>query len=287
VSLRLQNVTYRYAGADQPAVHDIELALDPGEVVGVVGANESGKSTLALVAAGLAPAVIGGRLDGVAYIDGLDSREAPPHALAQRCGILFQNPTTQLSGTARTVWEEVSFGPRNLGLPVPEICDRVEWAVRTLRIHDLSARDPGALSGGQAQLVALAGVLAMRPANLVLDEPTSELDPRGTHLVGDALGRLAAETGTALLIVEHNTELLARVCTRIAILASGRLVRSAPASDVLNDHDLLFDLGVEPPPGARLKRRLEEAGLALEEGLLSPPLSSEAEAGGTDGSAAG
>ncbi len=288
MSLRLHNVTYRYAGADQPAVHELELALDPGEVVGVVGANESGKSTLALVAAGLAPAVIGGRLDGVVYVDGLDSREAPAHALAQRCGILFQNPTTQLSGTARTVWEEVSFGPRNLGLPLAEIGERVEWALRTLAIQSLEARDPGAVSGGQAQLVALAGVLAMRPANLVLDEPTSELDPQGTRLVGDALARLAGETGTALLIAEHKTDLLARICTRIVILSGGRLVHSALAADVLADHDLLFELGVEPPAGVRLKRRLDEAGLALDEGWLgASPLSREAEAGGTDGTRAG
>ena len=271
MSLRLADVTYRYAGADRAAIHDVELTLEPGEVVGVVGANESGKSTLALVASGLAPAVIGGRLEGSVLVDGLDTRDAPPHALAQRCGILFQNPTTQLSGTARTVWEEVSFGPRNLGRPLAEVCERVDWALLTLAIEHLAARDPGGLSGGQAQLVALAGVLAMRPACLILDEPTSELDPQGTRLVGEALARLAGETGTALLITEHKTDLLARVCTRIAVLSRGRLVHAGPAAEALADHDLLFEIGVEPPAPVRLKRRLDDARLAVEERALAEP----------------
>ena len=193
MSLRLDGVSYRYAGSAATVLFGVDLVIEPGEVVGLVGANEAGKTTLCLVAAGLAPATIGGRLDGAVHIDDLTTADARPFQLAQRCGSLFQNPVTQLSGTAPTVWEEIAFGPRNLALPLAEVVARVDEAIRMLGIGDLVARDPARISGGQAQLVALAGVLALRPAYLVLDEPTSQLDPQGTRLVGDALAALAAQ----------------------------------------------------------------------------------------------
>ncbi|HYX12465.1 MAG TPA: ABC transporter ATP-binding protein, partial [Candidatus Acidoferrum sp.] len=218
MSLLLSGATYRYAGSARAALEGVDLEVPAGEVVGVVGANESGKSTLCLVAAGLAPATIGGRLEGTVTIDGFSTASARPHELAQRCGVLFQNPATQLSGTAPTVWEEVAFAPRNLGLPLPEIVDRVEAALSALNVANIAERDPQRISGGQAQLVALAGVLALRPAYLVLDEPTSQLDPQGTRLVGDALARLVDATGAGVLIVEHKTDLLERVTSRVAVL---------------------------------------------------------------------
>ena len=205
--------------------------VERGEVVGLVGANEAGKTTLCLVAAGLAPATIGGRLEGTVHIDDLGTAAARPFELAQRCGTLFQNPATQLSGTAPTVWEEIAFGPRNLALPLAEVVARVDEAVRLLAIGDLVRRDPGRLSGGQAQLVALAGVLALRPAYLILDEPTSQLDPQGTRLVGDALAALAAHSNVGVLIVEHKTDLLAGLASRVAVIEAGRLVAAGPAAD--------------------------------------------------------
>ncbi|MGZ6345283.1 MAG: energy-coupling factor ABC transporter ATP-binding protein, partial [Candidatus Limnocylindrales bacterium] len=166
MSLRLEGLTYRYVGTTRASLEGIDLALEPGQVLGLVGANEAGKSTLCLVAAGLAPATIGGRLEGRVLIDDLDTAKARPFEVAQRCGILFQNPVTQLSGTSPTVWEEVAFGPRNLALSLGEVVERVEASLRTMRIEELAARDPARLSGGQAQLVALAGVLALRPRYL-------------------------------------------------------------------------------------------------------------------------
>lgn len=262
MTLSLSGVTYRYAGSSAPALSDISLELAPGDVLGVVGANEAGKSTLCLVAAGLAPATIQGRLEGSVAIGGLDTQVARPFELAQRCGVLFQNPITQLSGTAPTVWEEVAFGPRNLGLPLPEVVERVGEALATLGIDELAPRDPARLSGGQAQLVALASVLAMRPAYLLLDEPTSQLDPYGTRLVGDALAGLVGRTGAGVLIVEHKTDLLDRVCGRVALLQAGRLTRIGAAAEVLGSPELA-GAGVEPPSRVRLARAAAEAGRAL------------------------
>ena len=262
MSLRLEGVSYRYAGSAATVLSGVDLAIEPGEVVGLVGANEAGKTTLCLVAAGLAPATIGGRLDGAVHIDDLTTADARPFQLAQRCGSLFQNPATQLSGTAPTVWEEIAFGPRNLALPLAQVVARVDEAIHMLGIGDLVARDPSRISGGQAQLVALAGVLALRPAYLVLDEPTSQLDPQGTRLVGDALAALAASANVGVLIVEHKTDLLAGLATRVAVIEAGRLVASGPAAATLDD-DRLPGWGVQPPATVRLARAAAAAGVTL------------------------
>jgi energy-coupling factor transport system ATP-binding protein len=260
VSLELAAVTYRYSGASRPALSAIDVRIEPGRVVGVAGANESGKTTLCLVASGLAPAVVGGALTGSVSIDGVAASGLAPHELAQRCGLLFQHPATQLSHTTETVFEEVAFGPCHLGLPVEEAVDRVGAALRAVGVEELAAREPTRLSGGQSQLVALASVLAMRPRYLILDEPTSELDPAGTDLVAGALSRLAAESGAGILIVEHKTDVLAGIADEVVILAGGRVTMAGETGTVLGDPRLV-ELGVEPPAKVRLERAVRSAGL--------------------------
>jgi len=261
MSLRLRGVEYAYAGTTTPVLRGIDLEVEPGHIVGVVGPNDAGKSTLCLVAAGLAPNVIGGRLVGTVEVDGADVRALRPFEVAQRVGILFQNPQTQLSGTTATVFEEVALGPVNLGIEVAETVERTRWALATLRIEDLADRDPARLSGGQAQLVAIASILAMRPPHLVLDEPTAQLDPEGTRLVGEALRALAG-TGSALLIAEHKTNLLDQVCSRVVALDAGRIALDGPAATVLAD-PALEGLGVERPARYRIGEEIAGAGLAL------------------------
>ena len=260
MAIQLTAATYRYAGSSRAALSAIDLRLEPGRVLGVAGANESGKSTLCLVAAGLAPAVVGGRLEGSVTIDGVETAALPPHSLAQHCGLLFQNAATQLSHTTATVFEEVAFGPCNLGLPLPEVIERVWWALRAVGVESLAPRDPGRLSGGQGQLVALASVLALRPRYLVLDEPTSELDPTGTRLVTEALARIARDTGAGILLVEHKTDVLARIADEVVVLAGGAVALSGPAATVLAD-PRLPELGVEPPAIVGLEREVRSAGL--------------------------
>jgi energy-coupling factor transporter ATP-binding protein EcfA2 len=260
VAIELSTVRYRYAGASKPALRSIDLRLDSGRVLGVAGANEAGKSTLCLVAGGFAPRVIGGRLEGSVRIDGADTTAIPPHELAQRCGLVFQNAATQLSNTTATVFEEVAFGPCNLGVPVPDVIERVWWALRAVGVEDLAPRDPARLSGGQAQLVALASILALRPRYLILDEPTSELDPAGTALVADALARVARETGAGILLVEHKTDVLARIADEVVVLAEGSVALAGPAGTVLAD-PRLAGLGVELPARVRLERAVHTAGL--------------------------
>jgi energy-coupling factor transport system ATP-binding protein len=263
--LGLHGVGYRYAGYAVPVLHDIDLTLADGEIVGVVGANEAGKSTLCLVASGLAPGSIGGGLSGILTIDGVDMAGRPLHEFSTRVGIGFQNPATQLSGVTGSVFEEVALGPMNLGLTARETVARTKAALATLGIEHLREREPRRLSGGQAQLVVIASLLAMRPAHLVLDEPTAQLDPEGTRLVGEALRQLAS-TGTALLVVEHKTDLLEGLCSRVIVIDTGRIALEGPVRDVLAD-GRLEQWGVEPPSHIRLRRGLEARG--LEAGLVA------------------
>jgi energy-coupling factor transporter ATP-binding protein EcfA2 len=257
--LRLDGVGYRYAGARSEAIRDIDLTLGDGEVVGLAGASESGKTTVCLVASGLAPRTLRGTLRGSLSLDGEDIAGWPMHQVAGVVGTLFQDPATQMSGVCGTVFEEVAFTPMNLGLPREDVLDRTWSALDVLRITDLAPRDPLRLSGGQMQLVAMAGLLAMRPRHLILDEPTAQLDPAGTRSVGEAIARLA-DGGTSILIAEQKTDLLAHVCARVMVIESGRIALGGPAADVLDD-ERLDALGVPLPSGVRLRRALLAAGL--------------------------
>jgi energy-coupling factor transport system ATP-binding protein len=260
--LTLDAVTYRYPAARQEALSGVTLVVGDGQVVGLVGASESGKSTLCLIATGLAPRSVGGTLEGRLLLDGDDVSGWPIHELTAHVGICFQNPSTQLSQVSDTVFEEVAFGAMNLGLDRLEVAARTVGALRALEIDDLAERHPSKLSGGQVQLVAVAGLLAMRPRHLVLDEPTAQLDPAGTRLVGDALARLAGH-GTALLIASHDTDLLSRICSRVAVIAGAAIVTDGPTAEVLSD-PRMDEWGVELPARQRLAHALASAGVAME-----------------------
>jgi energy-coupling factor transport system ATP-binding protein len=276
--LALSGASYRYAGYAKPAIQDIDLTLADGEIVGLIGPNEAGKSTLCLVAAGLAPSSIGGSLTGTLTIDGEPMAGRKTHELATRVVVGFQNPNTQRSGIAATVFEEVALGPMNLGLEVPEVVERTRAAMALLRIEPIQLRNPARLSGGQAQLVGIASLLAMRPRHVILDEPTAQLDPAGTRLVGEALRQLAAG-GTSLLIAEHKTDLLDGLCQRIVAIEGGRIVFDGPANEVLED-ERLAEIGVQPPSRVRLARALAAAGLDPAIAGTTAPVGSSAGSGG-------
>lgn len=257
--LTLRDVSFRYPGATGDTLHAIELELGEGTVTGLAGPAESGKTTLCLVAGGLAPRVVGGRLVGDVELDGRDVTGWPMHRLGEHVVTGLQDAVGQLSLIAEDVFDEVAFGPANLGLPRDEVLARAEESLHLVGIEELRDRDPQRLSGGEQQLVVMAGLLAMRPRHLVLDEPVAHLDAVGTQLVLDAIADIAS-AGTAVLIAEQRTEPLAEVCDRLAIVADGSIVARGPVREVLADPATIA-LGVEELPELRLRRLLGEAGL--------------------------
>ena len=224
---------YRYPETDRDALGPIDLAIQPGEWMGIVGPTNAGKSTLCYVIMGLAPQFFGGRLGGEATVFGVPTASQPVNERSRRAGLLFQNPFTQLSGARERVDEEVAFGPENHGLDPAEIRKRVDETLRLTGLDELRARHPLDLSGGQLQRLALAGLLAMRPELLLLDEPTSQLDPAGSRALFQVLRGLHA-AGTTILMVEHRLEAVAALCPRVVALAEGRVLADGPPVEVFN-----------------------------------------------------
>jgi energy-coupling factor transporter ATP-binding protein EcfA2 len=263
--IELRGVSYRYAGHRRAALRDVNLDLGDGEIVGLVGPNGAGKSTLCLVAAGLAPVAVRGQLEGDVLVDGQRTADLATHELAVRTGIVFADPAAQRSGVGGTVFEEVAFGPVNLGCSPAETLHRVRDAMGRLGVGGLAGRDPSTLSGGQAQLVSIAAMLAMAPRHLVLDEPTAQLDDEGTRHVADALRSLAA-AGTALLIADHRADLLAGLGGRVVVLVDGAVAADGPAGTVLAG-PVAAAAGVAPPARAHLAGVVARFGRRLPDGI--------------------
>jgi energy-coupling factor transporter ATP-binding protein EcfA2 len=250
-ALTLSQVSYAYPGAPRESVSDIELRIDQGEWVGVVGPTNAGKSTLCLLAMGLAPHFFGGRLKGTVMVYGKDSLTVTVAERSTDVGLLFQNPFTQISGARERVDDEVAFGPECHGLPKAEIDQRVEESMGLVGLAGLAARHPADLSGGQLQRLALAALLAMRPKMLLLDEPTSQLDPSGTEGIFEVLAGLHSR-GTTIVMVEHRLEKLCELCPRVVALVGGRLLADDTPDNVFNQPKVQERVGM--PLYTRLAR---------------------------------
>ena len=257
------------AGVPAPAPQSVVLALDAvslaiyrGEFVAVLGANGSGKSTLARhLNALLLPDA------GQVLVDGLDTRDAQRvWSVRERVAMVFQNPDNQI--VAAVVEEDVAFGPENVGLPPAEIRRRVSDALAEVGLTELRRRAPSALSGGQKQRLAIAGALALRPACLVLDEPTAMLDPAGRQEVLATVRRLRAESGMTVVYITHAMD-EAALADRVIVLSRGQVALTGTPREVLTRPDLLGPLGLEPPPAAVAAERLRRAGLGLPPDILT------------------
>jgi energy-coupling factor transport system ATP-binding protein len=224
--ITLDAVSYRYPEADRPALNEITTAVDPGEVILVRGASGSGKSTLLRCLNGLVPHSTGGQFRGRVVVCGLDTREHPPRQLGINIGFVFQHPEAQF--VLEDVEAELAFGLENLGLPRPLMRKRVEEVIDQVGINPLRRRRIDTLSGGERQRVAIAAALAMHPDGLVLDEPTSQLDPQAAEDVLQVVLRLVAELGMTTVIAEHRVERIAPFVDRIWTLDAGVLRDQAP-----------------------------------------------------------
>lgn len=236
--IELRGVSYIYPHTAEPALTAIDLQVEEGEFVAVIGANGAGKSTLGYTITGFVPHFFQGDLQGEAMVAGLDTRTHGLDELMQVAGLVFQNPTNQISGAKFTVFEEIAFGLENLGVPRDEMRRRVVEVMELTGIEELAERSPYGLSGGQQQRVALASILVMAPKVLVLDEPTSQLDPIGSREVFAAIRSLSRQ-GVTVVMAEHKLEWVAAFADRVLLMADGRIILDGPPEQVLVSPDLV------------------------------------------------
>jgi len=258
--IELAGVTYTYPDTERAVLHGLDLSITEGSVFGIVGASGVGKSTLAKVISGFIPHSEGGELEGAVTVAGIDVVKATLLDVVSKVGLVTQNPFNQITGARFSVEEEIAFGLENLGTPRAEMIERVGAIIARFGIQELRDRSPFALSGGQQQLVALASIVVMEPVILVMDEPTSQLDPSGTRLVFDIIDRVA-EQGTTVVLFEHKLELLREHAQVVAVLAEGQIVLSGAPREVLAD-DRLDQWGVGSTRFTSAARAAISAGLA-------------------------
>ncbi len=257
--VNLQNVTYKYPLTDSPVLRDVNLQLSEGEFLAVVGPNGAGKSTLCYTIAGFIPHFFKGELTGIVEVAGMESSKSNLHEWVLNVGLAFQNPFNQISGAKYTVFEEIAFGLENTGVPRDEMKRRVEDGMKLTGISDLADRSPYSLSGGQQQRVALTSILVMQPKVLVLDEPTSQMDPIGTREVFGVIRKMA-ERGMTVILVEHKVEWIANFADRVVALYEGQIILDGKPADVLTS-DLLAEKRFGISRYTSVARKAKELGL--------------------------
>jgi energy-coupling factor transport system ATP-binding protein len=264
--VRVEGYGFRYNEAKKWAVRNFDLSVRDGEIVVLAGPSGCGKSTLLRSINGLIPHMYSGQTEGQVRVGGEAVADTQMSRLAQRVGLLFQNPENQIF--MFSVERDVAFGLENLGVPRGEMRERVDRAMRLLGVSDLATRAPHELSDGQKQRVALAGVIAMNPKLVILDEPTSLLDPRTALELVDLLGRLRADIGTTFVVVEHRLDLLVTVADRIVVMNEGTKVLDGTPRDVLFGEEA-GGYGISVPSITRVQKILAKGGLAPSDRLLS------------------
>ena len=235
---KIENVNYKYPLEEKQALKNINIEIKKGEFWAVIGKNGSGKTTFCNMLRRFVPDFYKGELTGKITLEDKELKDYSQKELVQKIGFVFQNPFTQISGVKDTVFEEIAYGLENLGLDKEEIISKVEKILKLLEIEKLRDRNPYDLSGGQKQRVALASIIAMDPDILVIDEPTSQLDPKGTEDIFKIINLMANE-GKTIILVEHKLELIAEYAQNILVLDEGEIILSGKAEEVLNNKILL------------------------------------------------
>jgi len=258
--IETSDLTYTYPGGTEPSLVDVSLTIEKGEFVILTGPSGCGKTTLCRCFNGLVPHFYSGKLEGDTTVAGFRVSEHSIYELAKHVGLVFQNPENQLF--ALSVEKDVAFGLENLGLPREEMKRQVDWALQMTGIADLRERAPHELSGGQQQRVAIASVIAMKPDVMVLDEPTSFLDPLGAQKIFEVIDGLNKELGITVILVEHRLDLASKYANHVIVMDEGKVVLDGKPLDVFSSEDARL-IGVGIPKATRLYQALRESGVHL------------------------
>ena len=253
--ISIEHLKYKYPGMDRLVLDDISLSIEKGEFIGIIGKNGAGKSTLSQAIIGLVPQFYNGAYGGSVLVDGLCAESVPVGEMCEHVGLVFQNPFNQLSGAKDTVYGEVAFGLQNLGVEREEMKTRVERVLKQLDIWQYRDRNPFDLSGGQMQRVAIAGILVMQPDVMILDEPTSQLDPQGTEEVFRVVDELT-KSGITIIMIEQKLEKRADDCDRLILMHEGKVVDFDTPERIFSTDDL-EEMGVQPPAFTGICRLME------------------------------
>jgi energy-coupling factor transporter ATP-binding protein EcfA2 len=259
--IQINKFTYTYPGQNNPALRELDIQIPAGQFCGVIGPNGAGKSSLCYALSGFIPHFYRGEFEGSVRVAGKTIHQTQLGDLAALVGFVFQNPFNQITGARFSVQEEIAFGLENLGIPAEEMRTRIKQAVELTGLQDLVERSPFELSGGQQQRLALASIFAMRPRVLVLDEPTSQLDPKGTGEVFHALRNLVEQGETTIVCTGHKLELISTFADRVIYLQEGMIIADGGPREVLSSRQLLTS-AVQP------SRYSLAAQAALEERLI-------------------
>ena len=267
--IETRNLTYTYPGGTKPSIDNVSIKVEKGDFVLITGPSGCGKTTLCRCFNGLVPHFYQGELKGEVRVSGKDIAKTQTHELAKHVGLVFQNPENQLF--ALSIEKDVAFGLENLGYPREEMRKRVDWALNLADIYDIRERSPHEVSGGQQQRVAIAAVLAMQPEIIVLDEPTSFLDPLSAEKIFEVIHELNQNLGMTVVLVEHRLDLTAKYANHIIIMDEGKVCSDGETSEILSSEQTRL-IGVGIPKATLLYELLKKEGMNLGDGT---PLSSD------------
>jgi energy-coupling factor transporter ATP-binding protein EcfA2 len=256
--ITVDGLCWRYATSERWILDNLSFDVDQGEFLAITGPTGAGKTTLCLSLTGIIPHGYNGAWQGIVTIGNLDTRRHAAANIAQRVGIVFQDPESQF--LTMTVRDEIAFGPENLALPRDEITRRIEEASKIVRIDDCLDRAPYELSGGQKQRVAIASALAMQPEVLILDEPTGQLDPIGKMEVFSVLEELRRSKSITIILVEHLTEEIVKHADRIMLMYAGKIERLEKTAKFIDDVDFVAKRGVPIPQETELGHLIRTQG---------------------------
>jgi len=254
------DLTYTYPGATKPSIKEVSITINKGDFVILTGPSGCGKTTLCRCFNGLIPHFYNGNLKGKIEVAGLNVADHKIHQLARHVGLVFQNPENQLF--ALSVEKDVAFGLENFAMPRDEMRKRVDWALQMAGITELSERPPHELSGGQQQRVAIASVLAMQPDIMILDEPTSFLDPVGAQKIFEVINELNKKLGITLILVEHRLDLAAKYANNVIVMDEGSVVLNGTPREIFTSEEARL-IGVGIPKATKLYQHLKQNGVHL------------------------